>query len=120
MICKRIFCAMTLVGFLIWLASCPAAMAKTEQGHVPLIMLNPQGAATSDQPRLRKLYAAIKKRAASAAGRAVTLTRTQVEAVRKVAARRGVTWGRPAMALLGFANCTRPSSSVPPRHPAEP
>ena len=90
MMCKRFSCAMSLVGSLIWLASSPA-LAQTKQGHVPLIMLNPHGSATSDLPRLRKLYAAIEKRAASARSRAGTLTKTQFAALKKAAARRGVT-----------------------------
>ena len=90
MMCKRLSCAMPLVSSLIWLAPCPA-LAQTDHGHVRLIMLNPQGAATSDLPRLRKLYAAIEKRAASARSRAETLTRTQLAALKKAAARRGVT-----------------------------
>ena len=89
---------MAVVGALMWLASGSAAQAKAEQGHVPLIMLNPQGATTSDQPRLRRLYAAIKKRTAAATSRAVTLTKTQAEAVRKAAARRGVTLGQTSEA----------------------
>jgi len=93
MICKRTFAVMPLAGCWLWLASCPA-LAQTEQTHVRLIMLNPQGAAASDLPRVRKLYAAMKKRAASAAGRAVTLTKREFDAVRKAAARRGMIFGR--------------------------
>jgi hypothetical protein len=81
---------MPLVSSLIWLASCPA-LAQTDRGHVRLIMLNPQGSATSDLPRLRKLYAAIEKRAASARSRVETLTKIQLAALKKAAARRGMT-----------------------------
>src|SRR6185503_15839115 len=93
MLCKLTSCVMAVAGFLIWLPICPAS-AQTEPTHVPLIMLNPKGTAAADMPRLRKLYAGIKKRAASAADRALTLTKAQVDALKKAAARRGVTVGR--------------------------
>ena len=93
MFCKPISCALVLVGFLTWLPPSPAS-AQADPANVSLIMLNPKGTTTADLPRMRRLYAGIKKRAASAADRALTLTKAQVDALRKAASRRGVTVGR--------------------------
>jgi hypothetical protein len=97
---SRIICATSLLGCLTLLAPGPA-LAQSEQDDVPLIMLKPQGAAFS-APRLRKLYAALKKRAGKSSSQVLPLTKTEVwsvpkanvEAVRKEAARRGVTMNR--------------------------
>jgi hypothetical protein len=99
MISKRLCCALPLAAVLAWFASGPAhaqaqAKAKPEQGHVSLIMLNPQGAASTDQPRIRRLYAAMKKRAASASDRVATLTKREIETLKRAAARRGYTFRR--------------------------
>ena len=96
----RMLCATSLLGCLALLAPGPA-QAQSGQDDVPLIMLKPQGAAFS-APRLRKLYAALKKRAGKATSQILPLTKTEVwsvpkekvEAVRKEAARRGVTMNR--------------------------
>ena len=68
---------------------------------MPLIMLKPQGAGFG-APRLRKLYAALKKRAGRATTQVLPLTKTEVwtvpkgkvEDVRKAAARHGVVMSR--------------------------
>jgi hypothetical protein len=71
-------------------------MAQVEQS-VPLIMIKPQGASFGTSS-LRKLYAALKKRAGTATTQILPLTKaevwtvpkTKVDAVRNAAARRGV------------------------------
>jgi hypothetical protein len=89
MIGKRIVLrVLPLLGALLWLGSFPA-LAQTEQAPVRLIMLNPQGVAASDVPRIRRLYAAAKNRTKAAAGKAVALAKAEAEAVRSFAARRG-------------------------------
>ena len=93
--------AASLLGCLALLAPGPA-LAQSDQEDVPLIMLKPQGAGRSARPRLRKLYAAIKKRAARARSQILPLTKTEVwtvpkgkvEDVRKAAARQGVVMSR--------------------------
>jgi hypothetical protein len=54
-------CAPPVLATLVLLTTVPA-LVLDKQEAVPLIMLNPQGAAFS-APRLRKLYDAIKNRA---------------------------------------------------------
>ena len=96
----RIICATSLLGCLTLLGPAPA-LAQPDQDDVPLIMLKPQGAAFS-APRLRKLYTALKKRAGRSTSQVLPLTKTEVwsvpkekvDAVRKEAARRGVTMSR--------------------------
>jgi hypothetical protein len=88
---------MPLIGCVLWLAAGPA-VAQAEREHVPLIMVRSQGTAAFSRPRLRKLYAAIKKRAGKATRHILPLTKTRVwlvpkesiGAVRKAAARHGV------------------------------
>ena len=95
----RAICAVPLLGSLVWLTS-PPVLAQAEE-TVPLIMLKPQGAAFG-APRLRKLYATLKKRAGKATSQILPLTKTEVwsvpkenvEAVRKGAARHGVIMNR--------------------------
>jgi hypothetical protein len=73
------------------------AKAQAQEEPVPLIMMKPQGAGFS-APNLRKLYAALKRRAGKATSQDLPLTKTQVwmvprgkvEDVRMAAARRGV------------------------------
>jgi hypothetical protein len=73
-----------------------------QSGEVPLIMLKPQGASALSGFRLKKLYAAIKKRSQHARGQVLPLTKTEVwtvpeakvEGVRKAAARYGVVMNR--------------------------
>ena len=92
----RVVFAAASLGSLLWLSS-TTVVAQAEPETVPLIMLKPQGASFS-APRLRKLYAALKKRSARATSQILPLTKTevwtvpkdQVEAVRKTAARHGV------------------------------
>ena len=87
--------AVTLLSCLVLLAPAPAS-AQADQDDVPLIMMKPQGAGLTG-PRLKKLYAAIKKRSAKARSQMLPLTkaevwtvpRGQVEDVRKAAARHG-------------------------------
>jgi len=89
--------AAPVLAGLVLLTTVPA-LAQAEQDAVPLIMLKPQGAAFS-APRLRKLYDAIKKRAGRTTSQVLPLTKTEVwsvprdkvDAVRKAAARHGVT-----------------------------
>jgi hypothetical protein len=88
-----------LLGCLGMLGASPA-MAQSDE--VPLIMLKPQGAGALSQPRLQRLYAAIRKRAEKARGQVLPLTKTEVwmvpranvEGVRKAAARHGVVMAR--------------------------
>jgi hypothetical protein len=97
MMCLRLICAMPLIGCVLWLSPDPA-VAQTEREHVPLIMLRSQSTAALSRPRLRKLYAAIKKRAGKATRHVLPLTKTKVwlvpkesmAAVRRTAARHGV------------------------------
>ena len=96
MIYVRVVFAAASLGSLLWLSS-TTVVAQAEPETVPLIMLKPQGASFS-APRLRKLYAALKKRSARATSQILPLTKTEVwtvpkdqaEAVRKTAARHGV------------------------------
>src|SRR6476660_3446028 len=100
MIYGRVVFAAASLGSVLWLAP-TTALAQAEPDAVPLIMLKPQGASFS-APRLRKLYAAIKKRSARATSQMLPLTKTevwtvpkdQVESVRKTAARHGVAMSR--------------------------
>src|SRR5436190_4907852 len=96
MIYMRVVFAAASLGSLLWLSS-TIVLAQAEPDTVPLIMLKPQGASFG-APRLRKLYAAIKKRSARATSQMLPLTKTEVwtvpkdqaESVRKTAARHGV------------------------------
>lgn len=89
MVIWRICSAISLaLSSLIWLTPCPAS-AQSEPADVPLIMFNPQGGANADRARVRKIFRAIKKRAASSAGRVTDLTRREFDAVRRMLARRG-------------------------------
>ena len=88
------------------LLGCFALLGATpviaQSDDVPLIMLKPQGAGALSGPRLKKLYAAIKRRSESAKGQVLPLTKTEVwmvpkskvEGVRKAAARHGVVMNR--------------------------
>jgi hypothetical protein len=81
--------SLTLIG---------ASPATAQSDEVPLIMFKPQGAGALTKPRLDKLYAAIRKRAAKAKAQVLPLTKTEVwmvpkanvDGVRKTAARHGV------------------------------
>src|SRR5262245_45694186 len=92
----RTVCVAAVLSSLCWLPI--PVLAQTDQEAVPLIMLKPQGAGFS-APRLRKFYASLKKRAGKATSQILPLTRTEVwsvpkekvDAVRKAAARHGVT-----------------------------
>ena len=64
MIYMRVVFAAASLGSLLWLSS-TIVLAQAEPDTVPLIMLKPQGASFG-APRLRKLYAALKKRSARA------------------------------------------------------
>src|ERR1700674_2146054 len=96
MIYTRGFCAAASLLSLLWLSS-TTVLAQAQPDTEPLIMLKPQGASFS-APRLRKLYAALKKRSGRATSQMLPLTKTevwtvpkdQVESVRKTAARHGV------------------------------
>jgi hypothetical protein len=88
-----------LLGYTIVLWATPA---MAQSNDVPLIMLRPQGASSLSGSRLKKLYAAIKKRSQYARGQVLPLTKTEiwmvpevkVEGVRKAAARYGVVMNR--------------------------
>src|SRR5262252_1702112 len=91
----RTACVAAVLSSLFWLPI--PVLAQTDQEAVPLIMLKPQGAGLS-APRLRKLYASLKKRAGKATSQILPLTKAEVwsvpksrvDDVRKAAARRGV------------------------------
>ena len=98
MIYGRVVVAAASLGSVLCLFStATTVLAQAEPDAVPLIMLKPQGASFS-APRLRKLYAALKKRSVRATSQMLPLTKTevwtvpkdQVESVRKTAARHGV------------------------------
>ena len=92
----RVLCAAPLLGSLLWISAAPV-MAQVEEESVPLIMMKPQGASFSTS-NLRKLYAALKKRAGKATSQILPLTKTEVwtvpkakvDDVRRTAARHGV------------------------------
>jgi len=124
MIHARVVFAATSVGALLWLASTPA-LAQADD-TVPLIMLKPQGAAFGAQ-KLRRLYAALKKRSARATSQMLPLTKTevwtvpkdQVEPMRKTAARHGVvmsrlsaTWNRVFQKAPSDARITSKQKSI--------
>jgi hypothetical protein len=96
MIHARVVFAATSLVVLLWLSSTPV-LAQAEPDTVPLIMLKPQGASFSAQ-RLRRLYAALKKRSDRATSQMLPLTKTEVwtvpkdqaESMRKTAAHHGV------------------------------
>ncbi len=81
MMYTRSMCAAPVLAGLVLLTTVPA-LAQAEQDAVPLIMLKPQDAAFS-APRLRKLYAAIKKRAGESTRQILTLTKTEMWSVPK-------------------------------------
>jgi hypothetical protein len=91
----RSVCMVVVLGNLVWLAT--PVLAQTDEEAVPLIMLKPQGAGFS-APRLRKLYATLKKRAGKATSQLLPLTKTEVwmvprgkaDDVKRAAARQGV------------------------------
>jgi len=91
--------SVALVGCFALLGATPVI---AQSDDVPLIMLKPQGAGALSGPRLKKLYAAIKRRSESAKGQVLPLTKTEVwmvpkskvEGVRKAAARHGVVMSR--------------------------
>ena len=93
-------CTVLLLGSLPWLST-SSVKAQDVQDSIPLIMLKPQGASFS-APRLRKFYAALRKRAGQSTSQLLPLTKTEVwsvpkatvEAVRKMAARKGVIMNR--------------------------
>ena len=92
----RVLCAAPLLGSLLWISAAPV-MAQVEEESVPLIMMKPQGAGFGTS-NLRKLYAALKKRAGKATSQILPLTKTEVwtvpkakvDDVRRTAARHGV------------------------------
>ena len=98
---SRMICAASAAGGLLLFGWGPAS-AQSDQEDVPLIMLKPQGAGALTGPRLRQLYAAIKKRSQTAKGELLPLTKTEVwmvpkekvESVRQTAARHGVLMSR--------------------------
>jgi hypothetical protein len=98
MICARTICATALVGCMVWLTTRPV-VAQTDQEHVPLIMFKSQSTAAFGRHRLRQLYADLRKRAGKSTRQVLPLTKTEVwsvpkqnvGAVRKAAARHGVT-----------------------------
>jgi hypothetical protein len=91
----RTSCMAAVLGSLFWLPT--PVLAQVDQEAVPLIMLKPQGAGFN-APRLRKLYASLKKLTGKTTSQVLPLTKTEVwsvpkgkvEAVRKAAARHGV------------------------------
>jgi hypothetical protein len=93
---QRVLCVAASLGTLLATAAVPA-VAEVNEESVPLIMTKPQGASFSGSS-LRKLYAALKKRAGKATSQILPLTKTEVwtvpkakvDDVRKAAARRGV------------------------------
>jgi hypothetical protein len=94
-----------VLGNLVWLAT--PVLAQADEEAVPLIMLKPQGAGFS-APRLRKLYATLKKRAGKVTSQLLPLTKTEVwmvpkgkaDDVKRAAARQGV-----IMSALGRVYC---------------
>ena len=92
----RVLWAAPLLGSLLWIAAAPVK-AQNEEKSVPLIMMKPQGAAFGSS-NLRKLYAALKKRAGKATSQILPLTKAEVwrvpkakvDDVRSTAARHGV------------------------------
>src|SRR5262252_3795407 len=98
---SRRICAASAAGYLLLGAPGPTS-AQSDQEDVPLIMVKPQGAGALTGPRLRKLYAAIKRRAHRAKSELLPLTKTEVwtvpkdsvEGVRQAAARHGVIMSR--------------------------
>jgi len=97
---SRLICAASAAGGLLLSGLGPLSAQSDED--VPLIMLKPQGAGALTGPRLRALYAAIKKRSQTARGELLPLTKTEVwtvpkenvESVRQAAARHGVLMSR--------------------------
>src|SRR6516225_10079896 len=93
---QGVLCAAASLGTLLLIATAPA-MGQGAEEAVPLIMMKPEGASFSTSS-LRKLYAALRKRAGKATSQILPLTRTEVwtvpktrvDAVRRAAARRGV------------------------------
>ena len=93
---QRVPCGAAVLGTLLLTAAAPG-LAQAEEESVPLIMMKPEGASFSTSS-LRKLYAALRKRAGKATSQILPLTRTEVwtvpktrvDAVRRAAARRGV------------------------------
>ena len=92
----RVLWAAPLLGSVLWIAAAPVT-AQVEEESVPLIMMKPQGAAFGSS-NLRKLYAALKKRAGKATSQVLPLTKAEVwrvpkakvDDVRSTAARHGV------------------------------
>src|SRR5215831_17973446 len=97
---SRLICAASAAGGVLLFGLGPLSAQSDED--VPLIMLKPQGAGALTGPRLRALYAAIKKRSQTARGELLPLTKTEVwtvpkenvESVRQAAARHGVLMSR--------------------------
>src|SRR5262249_61211681 len=91
---QRVLCVVASIETLVTAAV--AALAQVNEESVPLIMMKPQGASFSGSS-LRKLYAALQKRAGKATSQVLPLTKTEVwtvpkakvDDVRKAAARRG-------------------------------
>jgi hypothetical protein len=104
MMYARTVCTAALMGSFAWLAAGPAA-AQADDEPVQLIMVKPPTAAFG-RHRLRRLYAAMKKRAGKATHQVLPLTKAEVwsvpkknvGAVKKTAAQHGV-----LMSQLGAA-----------------
>jgi hypothetical protein len=82
MILARAAFAAALIGGLVCLAGGPAA-AQGDQENVPLIMLKSQSTASFGRGKLRKMYAAIRKRAGKATRQVLPLTKAEVWSVPK-------------------------------------